>query len=89
MAKSILQSRKECYLCGTTINLHEHHVIHGTSNRKNSECTGLKVWLCFPHHEFVHKNRIADLQLKEFAQQEFEKSHTREEFIQIFGKSYL
>ena len=64
-------------------------MIHGTSNRKNSERTGLKVWLCYEHHEYVHRNRLADLNLKAFAQTEFEKAHTREEFRQIFGKSYL
>ena len=76
-------------MCGTTRGLHEHHVIHGTLNRKNSERTGLKVWLCYEHHEHVHKNAIADIGLKRYAQIEFEKSHTREEFREIFGKSYL
>ena len=89
MAKSILQSERECYFCGTTIGLDEHHVIHGTSNRANSEKYGLKVYLCRKHHELVHKDRKHDLLLKKMAQGVFEKTRTREEFRQIFGKSYL
>lgn len=29
--KSILQSDKECFMCGTTYNLERHHVIFGTA----------------------------------------------------------
>jgi hypothetical protein len=93
MAKSIIQNSKECYVCGTTYNLHDHHIIFGTSNRKNSEKYGLKVWLCLEHHTGsagVHQNREMDLNLKKVAQQHFEaKIGTRNEFRSIFGKSYL
>jgi hypothetical protein len=34
-------------------------------------------------------NRQNDLILKRAAQSDFEKEHTREEFISIFGRSYL
>lgn len=30
-----------------------------------------------------------DLKLKEMAQAKFEETHTREEFIRIFGRNYL
>ena len=69
-----------------------HHVIYGTSNRKNSEKYGLKVWLCHRHHtgdEGVHFNKDLDLMLKQTAQKEFEKTHTREEFMTIFGRNWL
>lgn len=89
MARSILQFTKECFICGAVAPLHEHHCIHGTSNRKNSERTGLKVWLCAAHHEQVHKDNALDLQIKQYAQRVYEMTHTREEFRQIFGKSYL
>lgn len=103
--KSILQDTKECYLCRieamkkgyvgelTDQGLDEHHIFPGTSNRKKSEQHGLKVHLChFKHHlgpEGPHMNRIIDLSLKGIAQREFERNHTREEFIQEFGKSWL
>ena len=89
MAKSILQSERECYICGTTYGLDEHHVIHGTSNRAQSEKNGLKVWLCRDHHNMVHMNRAEDLKLIKMAQRKFEETHSREEFREIFGKSYL
>jgi hypothetical protein len=90
--KSILQTNKECFLCGTTYNLHEHHIFFGSANRKQSERQGLKCFLCYECHEGtkgVHHNRELDLELKKVAQQKFEETHTREEFRQIFGKSYL
>lgn len=91
--ESIIQKEKQCYLCGTTYNLHDHHIIFGTSNRKNSERFGLKVWLCQEHHTGstgVHFNRAFDLSLKETAQKRFEAEFgDRNEFRSIFGKSYL
>ena len=91
--KCKLQKSKECYFCGATYNLHSHHVFFGTGNRKNSEKYGLKVWLCAQHHnlgnECVHNNKTMDLEVKQMAQREFEKTHTRAEFMHIFGRNYL
>ena len=64
-------------------------MIHGTANRQQSEKYGLKVYLCGEHHRLIHTDRKLDLSLICFAQTEFEKSHTRDEFRRIFGKSYL
>lgn len=91
--KSIIQKRKECYICGQVTNLHSHHILFG-KNRNNSEKFGLKVWLCLNHHEGtngVHgKNgHELDLKLKKIAQRTFEENHTREEFMKIFGRNYL
>ena len=92
--ESVLQEVKECYVCNTTYNLHDHHIIYGTANRKQSEKYGLKVWLCMYHHtgsnEAVHNNRELDLKLKRIAQEYYEAHYgTRKSFIEIFGKSYL
>lgn len=91
--KSILQTEKECFVCKTTYNLHDHHIFYGNSNRKNSEKHGLKVWLCGYDHNLsdagVHFNKELDLELKQHAQRVFEETHTREEFRAIFGKSWL
>lgn len=83
--KSIIQKRKECYVCGQVTNLHSHHILFG-KNRRNSEKYGLKVWLCLNHRKNGHE---LDLKLKKIAQRTFEETHTREEFISIFGRSYL
>lgn len=98
--KSIIQSKKECFICRknydieTTRGLHEHHIFEGTSRKKQSEKYGLKVYLCYRHHNMdsdfgIHYQKALDLELKQLAQRKFEETHTREEFIQHFIKSYL
>lgn len=100
---SIMQSRKECYLCRKMIGdglelpdryLEEHHVVFGTSDRRKSEEFGLKVYLCHFHHTggvyaSVHRNKkIADDLCVE-AQKAFERTHSRREWMQNFKKNYL
>jgi len=91
--KSIIQENKECFVCKTTQNLHEHHIFFNTANRKQSEATGLKIFLCARHHnmsdEGIHFNKELDLEVKRYAQEIFEKTHSREEFRSLFGKSWL
>lgn len=89
--KSVLQEKKECWVCERTENLHDHHIIYGSANRKKSEKYGLKVWLCPYHHnmsdEGVHFNKALDLRLKQMAQSYFE-THigSRELFREEFGR---
>lgn len=91
--KSILQTNKQCYVCGTTYDLHSHHCIHGLANRKLSEKYGLKVWLCGRHHDLsndgVHSNAELDLAIKQEAQRKFEEVYPELNFRQIFGRNYL
>lgn len=92
--KSVLHKKKECYVCGTTLGLHEHHVFNGIANRKISEKRGLKIWLCGYHHnlsnEGIHFNVELDRQVKEMAQEYYEQNiGSREDFRREFGKSYL
>ena len=77
-----------CELCGRTA-IHRHHVMFGAKNRKWSEKYGLVASLCLECHQFVHSNRAMDLRLKERYQSVFEVTHSREEFMKIFGRSYL
>lgn len=88
-----MQTKKQCFLCGTTLNLHDHHIFFGTANRKVSEKYGLKVWLCQEHHtggSGIHFNKGLDEGLKKLAQQKFEELYgSREEFREEFGKSVL
>ena len=97
--KSRIQNDKECYLCRklfdicNDVGLHEHHVFEGWGNRRQSEATGMKVWLCAKHHNMseygIHFNKDLDLEVKQDAQRIFEQTHSREEFMQIFGRNYL
>lgn len=90
--KSVLQKERECWYCHTRYNLECHHV-YGSGCRKNSEKYGLKVWLCNRHHtgiDGVHNgNYQLDTQLRILGQLEFEKTHSREEFIRLFIRSNL
>ena len=94
MAKSIIQDTKQCYVCNTTIGLHDHHVFFG-SNRKISEQHGLKVWLCGKHHnlsnEGVHFNKKLDLKLKKQLQLYWMKKNNKtiEDFITLIGRNYI
>lgn len=94
--KSIIQNYEEepwCYACGSTQWLHSHHCIGGSGRRVMSEKHGLKVILCKEHHtgkNGVHNGNNELLRnLQELAQRKFEETHTREEFIDVFGISFL
>lgn len=93
--RSILQNKKECFICGKNggyWGLDVHHVFFA-SLRKKSEKYGLTVWLCHDtcHLNGVHKNIEINRKLQAYAQkkamQEFDWSI--EDFIKEFGKNYL
>lgn len=83
---------KKCMCCGSPY-IQMHHVFYGTANRKVSDQYGYIIPLCPDHHiggNGIHRNRGMDLYWKETAQHHFEKHKgTREEFIKLFGKSWL
>ena len=98
--KSILHCKDgTCYLC-MKLNedyrihpvVHEHH-IYGGPNRSISEKEGLKVYLCLAHHidgqQAVHNNQKNMRILQEDGQRVFERTHSREEFMDLFGRNYL
>lgn len=90
---SILQSEKKCYITGSTLDLHKHHIFFGRGKRALSEEYGCWVWLRADWHNLrsygVHFNRTLDLRLKRECQKEFEETHSREEFMSVFGRNYL
>lgn len=94
MVKSLLQRNEACYICGTTLNLHLHHIFYGTANRKLSDTDGCVVYLCQRHHTGaagVHSNRKVDLTLKARCQIEWQKQYNKtiEDFIKRYGRNYL
>lgn len=90
--KSIMQDEKQCYVTGRTYGLHKHH-IYGGPNRRISEEHGFYIWLVPELHNMsrhgVHFNSDWDLELKRHCQREYEKTHTRDEFMALIGRSYL
>lgn len=95
MAKSIMQTEKECYITGSTYNLHKHHVYFGNPLRKISEENGFWVYLTGALHnqsnQGVHGKcgHALDLKLKQDCQRKFEETHSREAFMELIGRNYL
>lgn len=97
---SILQAKDgTCYLCMMEGKyrkyaiVHKHHIFSGTANRTISEAEGFICYLCPDHHEFskaaVHQNADNMLRLRQDAEREYEKTHSREEFYELFRRYYL
>lgn len=91
--QSIINNNHQCLVCGSTHNLHKHHIFFGTANRKLSEKYGCWCYLCARHHnmsnEGVHFNKPLDTKLKQYAQKKFNEVYPDLDFMRIFGKNYL
>lgn len=93
--RSIIEDKNEksCFVCGYVGKTEEHHIFGGNPNRDLSEKNGMEVHLCYMHHrdskEGVHFNLELMKELHRIGQRAFEKNHSREEFMRIFGKNYL
>lgn len=89
----IVEDLKHCLVCGTSFNIHIHHCIYGSANRKKSEKYGLIVPLCAKHHnmsnEGVHFNKELDMKLKQLAQKRFMEIYPNQNFLDIFKRNYL
>lgn len=83
--KQVIEEQPYCQMCGSPY-VQLHHV-YGGSNRKNSTKHKMIVALCKEHHDWVHSTNYSGFKIE--YQMKFEKNHTRDEFIRIFGKSYL
>ena len=81
---------QRCLICGRQAD-HIHHLISGTANRKIAdEYDCLKIPLCFRCHQLAHDDPDWNRSLKQYGQREWERKHgTREDFIRIFGKSWV
>ena len=73
-----------CFICGMFKN--DMHEIFGGSNRQKSIEHGLVIPICRLEHSNI-KNY--EEWLHRIGQKKFEETHTREEFIKEFGKSFI
>lgn len=90
-----------CYLCEklhgdySPKKIEEHHVYFGPGLREISERWGFKVYLCRKHHvhaggpEAVHRNHETCLLVQQDVQRAFERTHSRQQFMEIIGRNYL
>ena len=81
-----------CIVCGSPY-VEVHHIFYGTANRKISDKLGYVMPLCREHHTGgtgIHFNKGFDNYMKKHAQEHFEAHFgDRNEFIRVFGRSYL
>ena len=98
MTDSILQSRRECYVCRHKFGikndgqLDRHHVFGG-SRRQISEQYGLTVYLCREHHTLqngysVHFDAELRHWLQARAQDALAQQVGEDQAIEILGKNY-
>ena len=100
-AESIMQVKDgRCWLCvrgfgDYTIHrtIHKHHAFFGQGLRRISEEHGFIVYLCPEHHTIgpkaVHRNQAVNRFVQAAVQREYEKTHTREEFMALIGRNYI
>lgn len=74
-----------CEYCGNYSKRLDPHEIFGGSNRQRSIKHKFVKLIC----PKCHSNESIINQLRIDTQKEYEKTHTREQFIKIIGKSYL
>lgn len=91
--KSAISNARACYICGNVGDLHKHHCIFG-SKRKKADEDGLWVYLCPSCHNAIHRpaskfDQSMQNALKKIAQEAYEKTNTRADFIKRYGKTYL
>lgn len=92
--ESIISNTPVCLVCGTPHHLCRHHIYSGRGRRELSEKYGLWVYLCGRHHTMgafsIHHDSALDKKLREQGQRAWEARYgTREDFIRIFGRSWL
>lgn len=74
-----------CEFCGKYSDKLDSHEIYGGSNRKRSIKHKFIKLIC----RECHSNEKIIKQLRIDTQKEYEKEHTRQEFIKLIGKSYV
>lgn len=95
MGTPILETEKgTCYECHKQGYTELHHIYFGPGRRKISDKNGFVVYLCHECHQGttgVHGRDGDELdeKLKRECQQEYEKNHSRSEFMKLIGKNYL
>ncbi len=80
-----LNKSGKCEYCNRYFKKLDPHEIYGGSNRIRSIKNRFVALLC----RECHDNEEVTKELRIMTQLEYEKTHTREEFIQLIGKSYV
>lgn len=94
---SIVTSDTEhCYIHKKYLNvevdaIHEHHMCHGTANRKLADEDRLVCGLCEQCHRLLHDKSYHDIDLLQDAERAWIKHNNSsiESWIERYGKNYL
>lgn len=85
---SILTNDLEhCYICKSK--KEDLHELIGGRNRKLSMKYGLVIPVCRKCHRIIENDETLKEKWHKVAQKEFKKHYKTENFVQVFGKSYL
>ena len=85
---SILTNDLEhCYICHKKKD--DLHEIFSGSNRQTSIRNGFVIPICRKCHIKITNNIDAQKRLQIMMQAQYEREYSREEFVEIIGKSYL
>ena len=78
----------KCAKCSSKIKIEQNEVFEG-AKRSISIKYGFVIPLCKTCHTRFHNDREFALSIKKHFQKEYEKEHTRDEFINIIHRNYL
>lgn len=71
------------------VTLTTHHVYHGRKFKQLSDKYGFVITLCSGCHKKLHSSRVIDKHVQQTMQRAYERTHTRDEFIGMMGRSWL
>lgn len=80
----LTDNTSRCFICG--MQKCDIHEVFGGRNRQKSMEYGLVIPICGRDHGNIENYQNW---LHRIGQKKFEETHTREEFIKEFGKSYI
>lgn len=84
----ITDFENNCFICGSPKS-EIHHLVFGVSLRELADEDKLVVPCCQSCHKAIHENSVAAKMSKIIGQLQFEQNHTRKEFLERYGRSYL
>nr|DAL65812.1 MAG TPA_asm: zinc-ribbon family protein [Caudoviricetes sp.] len=84
----IYRDLTKCCNCGSKIDIEKNEVFEG-SYRQTSIKYGMVCPFCKTCHSQFHNDIMFNLFYKVMFEKEFLKTHSKEEFIKIFGQDYI
>lgn len=84
----IYQDLKKCCICGSKTGVELNEIYEG-AYRQTSIRLGMVAPFCHKHHQRFHNDRAFNLKYKSMFQREYEKTHTHNEFINVFKQDYI